>query len=72
MIKKNTKIVFQDGDIERTEDLRGGMPLSKGEVVNFHDGDSIVDYEVMSKKIDYLLEGDDHVVNITYVLKKRE
>lgn len=70
MIKKNTTVIFQDGKNKKTEELVGGMPLSKGEVVHVHDENSkITDYEVVEKKIDCFLEGQDQRVNITYILK---
>ncbi|MBU0597254.1 hypothetical protein KJ641_00210 [Patescibacteria group bacterium] len=70
MIKKNTKIIFTDGPLENSSDLAGGMPLSKGEIISFYPNgeDSLVKYEVIDKEIDYLFEGDDHIVNITYTL----
>ena len=71
MIKKNTKVVFQDGKDKRTDELMGGMPLSKGEIVHVHEGDKTTDYEVFDKIIDCFLKGEDQIVNITYVLKKK-
>ncbi len=73
MIKKNTKVVFEDGENQKSDDLIGGMPLSKGEIVHVHEGDSgkSIDYEVADKTIDCFLKGDDQIVNIIYVLKKK-
>ncbi len=72
MIKKNTKVIFEDGDNSRYDELTGGMPLSKGDIVNIHrDGEDVVDYEVVEKMIDCFLGGEDQVVNITYKLKRR-
>jgi len=72
MIKKNTKIVFDDGEKQKTDELKGGMPLSKGEIVHVHkESGEIIDYEVTDKTIDCYLKGKDQIVNITYVLKRR-
>jgi len=68
MIKKNTKIIFEDG---KEEQMDGGMPLTKGEIIHLHKKDKIIDYEVKDKIIDCFLEGKDQVVNITYILKKK-
>ena len=69
MIKKNTKVIFVDGE---TFELQGGMPLSKGETINFHNDDSndAVEYEVADKKIDYFVQGENQIVNVTYTFKK--
>ncbi len=72
MIKKNTKVIFQDEKNQRTEELVGGIPLSKGEVVHVHQkGNKITDYKVVDKTIDCFLNGEDQKVNITYTLKKK-
>lgn len=71
MIKKNTKVIFEDGDNKRSEDMIGGMPLSKGEIIKMHQGDEIVMYEVVDKIIDIFFEGEDQIVNITYIIKKK-
>ncbi len=65
MIKKNTKIIFDDGS---EEELMGGIPLSKGDYVNFHKENVVESYEVVEKKVDYFEEKE--VVNIIYKLKK--
>jgi len=72
MIKKNTKVIFEDGENQKNNNLIGGMPLSRGEVVHVHKGDEekSVDYEVIDKIIDCFLKGEDQIVNITYVLRK--
>ena len=33
MIKKNTKVIFKDGENKKIEDMVGGIPLSKGEII---------------------------------------
>jgi hypothetical protein len=70
MIRKNTKVVFEDGGSRRTEDLAGGIPLSKGEIVNIHSTGKTIKYEVVDKTVDCFLEGKDQEVNIIYVLRK--
>jgi len=67
MIKKNTKVFFLDG--RNSEDLEGGMPLSKGEIIHIHDKGKIVDYIVAEKEINCFL--DKEVVDITYKLKRK-
>ncbi len=71
MIKKTTKVIFEDGENKRSEEMVGGIPLSKGEIIRVHEGETIVNYEVVEKIIDAFLEGGDQVVNITYVIRKR-
>ncbi|TAK96043.1 hypothetical protein EPO05_02710 [Patescibacteria group bacterium] len=73
MIKKNTKVIFEDGGEQKTSEMLGGMPLSKGEVVHVHAENSaeVIDYEVADKIIDCYLQGEDQTVNITYVLRKK-
>ncbi len=71
MIKKNTKVIFEDGENKSEEDMVGGIPLSKGEILHVHKGEEIVDYEVTDKIIDCFLEGEDQIVDITYVVRKK-
>lgn len=72
MIKKNTKIIFPDDNIKELDNLSGGMPLTKGEIIHIRqDNNKATDYIVADKNIDILLEGDDQIVNITYILKKK-
>lgn len=70
MIKKNTKIIFEDGENAGSDELVGGMPLSKGDIVHIHRDDKVVDYEVADKTIDCFMGGEDQVVNIVYKLRK--
>ena len=71
MIKKNTKIIF-DGE-DREEELIGGIPLSKGDIIHLHKGnpDEITDYEVVEKEINFFREGKDQIANIIYIVKKK-
>jgi len=73
MIKKNTKIIFEDDQAKKTDNLIGGLPLSKGEIIHLHQENSaeIIDYEVVDKIVDCFLKGKDQEVNITYVLRKK-
>lgn len=72
MIKKTTKVIFDDGKSRRTEELIGGIPLSKGEIINVHEKNGkIIRYEVKEKKIDCFLNGQDQIVDIVYVVRKR-
>jgi len=70
MIKKNTKIIIEGEENKQLEALQGGIPLSKGEIINIHEGNKIVSYKVKDKSIDCFLESEDQIVNITYILKK--
>lgn len=73
MIKKNTKVIFKDEEGTQTEEeMLGGMPLSKGEVVTVHKGDDTISYEVVGKDVDCFIEGEDQIVNIVYTLAKQE
>lgn len=71
MIKKTTKVIFEDDKVESSDELVGGMPLSKGDVVHIHRGENIIDYIVTDKIVDCYMGGDDQLVNITYKLKKK-
>jgi hypothetical protein len=72
MIKKNTKVIFEDGENESSDELVGGMPLSKGDIVHVHrDQQAVVDYEVVEKTFDLFLGGEDPSVNIIYKLKRK-
>ncbi len=71
MIKKNTEIIFEGDKNKKFENLEGGIPLSKGEILHFHEGANIVTYEVKDKAIDCFFEGEDQIVNIIYVLKRK-
>lgn len=70
MIKKNTKIIFE-GNKESSEELAGGIPLSKGDVVKIHKSGKKVEYIVKDKQIECFMDGEDQEVNITYTLKKK-
>lgn len=69
MIKKNTKVIFKDGGNEKVEDMVGGIPLSKGEIIKVHQGGKMVLYEVTEKIVDCFLDGDEQIVNIAYIVK---
>ena len=71
MIKKNTKVIFEDGDNQRTEDMVGGIPLTKGEIIRVHQGEEIIIYEVIDKIIDAFLDNEDQIVDITYIVKRQ-
>ena len=72
MIKKNTKVIFKSGGDERSEDMVGGIPLTKGEVMTIHQNGQEEKYEVTDKVIDCFLDGEDQTVNITYIVTKKE
>lgn len=71
MIKKNTKVIFEDGENKRSEDMVGGIPLSKGEIIKVHEGDTVVSYEVVDKIVDCFLDDKDQVVDITYIVRRK-
>ncbi len=71
MIKKNTKVIFEDGEDKTSEDMVGGIPLSKGEVIKVHKNSEVLQYEVVDKIVDCYLYQEDQVVDITYVLRKK-
>lgn len=70
MIKKNTKVIFKNGGSSREEEMVGGIPLAKGEIINVHEKDKIVKYEVIEKTVDCFLDGEDQIIDITYVVIK--
>lgn len=70
MIKKTTTVIFKDGKNEKTEEMVGGIPLSKGEIVKVHQAKKIIQFEVVDKIIDCFLDNKDQIVYITYILKK--
>ncbi len=59
MIKKNTKVIFEDGEDKRSEDMVGGIPLSKGELIKVHKDDKVVLYEVVDKIVECILDERD-------------
>ncbi len=71
MIRKNTRVIFEDGSDSSAEELVGGMPLSKGEIVHVHSKNKVIDYIVSDKIVDCFLEEKDPIVNITYKLRKK-
>lgn len=68
MIKKNTKMIFEGGDEQK--ELLGGIPLSKGEIINVTENGSTSFYTVVEKIVDFNLDGEDQVAEITYRLQK--
>ena len=72
MIKKNTKVIFEGEESISSEDLIGGIPLSKGETINFHKNGEVILYEVTDKKVDAFFEGEDQTINIIYTVAKKK
>jgi len=70
MIKKNTKIIIEGEENKKLEALQGGIPLSKGEIIQIHENSKTTSYKVKEKSIDCFLDNEDQIVNITYTLKK--
>ena len=70
MIKKNTRVIFEDNKGKISEDFGGGMPLSKGEIVKIHKNGKVISYIVKDKMIDCFMKGENQEVNIVYILKK--
>ncbi|MFA6553571.1 MAG: hypothetical protein WCT27_04025 [Patescibacteria group bacterium] len=71
MIKKNTKVIFEDGNNKTTDEMIGGIPLSKGEMITVHKDGKAVHYEVADKVVDCYYEDQDQIVDITYIIKKK-
>ena len=71
MIKKNTKIIFEDNAGGAADELMGGIPLSKGEIVKVQRDGQAIDYEVADKKVEIIFEGEDQTANITYTLRRK-
>lgn len=70
MIKKNTKIIFQDNQDNATDELIGGIPLSKGECIVVKKDGTTKQFEVVEKNTEFIFEGEDQIANIVYVLKE--
>jgi len=72
MIKKNTKIIIEDG-VGKSSEWIGGIPLTVGEIIHLHQDEAAkaIDYEVVDKTVDCYLQGDDQIVDIIYRLKKK-
>ena len=71
MIKKSTKIIFEDQERRSSEELIGGIPLSKGELVKVHKNGKTVEYIVHKKEVDCFMEEKDQRVNTVYRLRKK-
>ena len=71
MIKKFTKVILDGEQDSRFENLGGGMPLSKGEIVNFKENGKVINYLVLDKKTEIEFQGEELVVTTTYTLKKK-
>jgi hypothetical protein len=71
MIKKNTKIIFQDAENNATDELIGGISLSKGETITVKKDGSTKEYEVVEKNTEFIFEDEDQIANIEYVLKEK-
>jgi len=71
MIKKNTKIIFQDTKGKTSKEWDGGIPLSIGDKMTLENKNhNSEEYKVVDKIIDCVDNDIDQIVNITYVLKK--
>lgn len=71
MIKKNTKIIFLDDSDNPIDELIGGIPLAKGEIINVTKNGNISKYEVIDKNVEFIYDVEDQIANITYTLKKK-
>ena len=73
MIKKNTKIVFEGNEGEEKKEWMGGIPLSVGEIIHIYEegSEEPIDYEVVEKKVDCYIKGEDQNVDVVYVLRKK-
>ena len=67
MIKKNTKLIFEDGRI--VEDT-GGIPLTEGELLTLKNENGEETFKVTKKIIECKAEGQDMMAYITYKLSK--
>ena len=59
MIKKNTKIIIEGEDSSKFEALKGGIPLSKGEMISIREGEKVSNYIVTDKKVECSFECED-------------
>ncbi len=72
MIKKNTTAIFRDGELKGTHDWKGGMPLTKGEILKVHlkDPERTIEYVLDQKTMDCFVDGEDQMVEVVYHFKK--
>ena len=69
MIKKNTKVIFLDGDYEGEYDWKGGIPLSEGEIMSVKINGKILQYKLNKKEVSCDAESEDQTVNVVYTFK---
>lgn len=68
MIKKNTKVVFRNGDFQGEYDWKGGIPLSVGEEMSVEVNGKNLVYKLSEKKVTCKSDGEDQVVDVFYAL----
>ncbi|MFH1396365.1 MAG: hypothetical protein ABIG93_03120 [archaeon] len=67
MIKKNTKAIFNEGAFKGSYDWKGGIPLSKNEIMTVNLNKKSFKYKLTKKEIICNVNGDDQIVNVTYI-----
>lgn len=69
MIKKNTKVIFLNGDFKGEYDWQGGIPLSEGEIMTVKINGKLLKYKLNKKEISCEAEREDQIININYTFK---
>jgi len=70
MIKKTTTAIFKEEGKERKKELIGGLPLSVGETMIIRKESSSLNWTVIDKEVEYINNGEDQIVNVTYIFEK--
>jgi len=69
MIKKNTKAIFIDGDFKGDYAWKGGIPLSKGEIMSVKINGKLLQYKLIKKEISCDAESEDQIVEVIYTFE---
>jgi hypothetical protein len=69
MIKKNTKVIFLDGDFKGEYDWKGGIPLSEGEIMSVKINGKLLQYKLAKKQVSCDAESEDQIVDVLYTFE---
>ncbi|PIZ51279.1 hypothetical protein COY27_04100 [Candidatus Woesearchaeota archaeon CG_4_10_14_0_2_um_filter_33_13] len=69
MIKKETLVIFKDGEFKGEHDWKGGIPLSIGEILKVNLNDKTINYILADKEVSCDVEGEDQKVRVIYKFK---
>jgi hypothetical protein len=69
MIKKTTTATFKDGDYAGQYDWQGGIPLSVGEKVQVTLNGVKLNYKLVDKTTDLIVQREEQLVNTSYLFE---